>query len=192
MPPSRSTSRTPFRFPAEKNQRTVSFSRHLTSYGVSPRHDGWFIPSICVQGGADAVQPAAVRCPITAQHALGPTDGQDGLGQGLLHHSTRAASFLGALWEGGNDRGKSWRCCRWISHHFGTRVWAFKAQNLRVGTPSHVWQKLPGRLSASHWEASREASHDGGMLHTDKVHARTAPSREAEEVVLGSSCEKYG
>ncbi|KAL6895622.1 hypothetical protein HDV57DRAFT_18838 [Trichoderma longibrachiatum] len=32
-----------------------------------------------------------LRCPMTASAALGPTDGQGGLGQGLLHHSTRAA-----------------------------------------------------------------------------------------------------
>ncbi|KAL7950793.1 hypothetical protein V8C42DRAFT_307566 [Trichoderma barbatum] len=32
-----------------------------------------------------------LRCPITASDALGPTDGQDRQGQGLLHHSTRAA-----------------------------------------------------------------------------------------------------
>lgn len=48
-----------------------------------------------------------MRCPITAPDALGPTDGQDGQGQGLLqlaatrcnslHRSTRAAVALAVL-----------------------------------------------------------------------------------------------
>ncbi|RFU79967.1 hypothetical protein TARUN_2259 [Trichoderma arundinaceum] len=127
-------------------------------------------PSICVQGGKSCAA-CRVRCPIAAAHALGPTDGEDGPGRGLLHHSTRAA----APWEPLGGRGEQLaprRCCRWTSHHFGTRVWASKAQNLSVGTPSHVWQSFaspslplpPSGLRAPYWEASSEASRDGGML----------------------------
>jgi hypothetical protein len=69
-----------------------------------------------------------VRCPITARNALGPTDGQDGLGQGLLQRAApQHASCSGLSGAAGGSH-------TILAPEFGLA----KAQNLSVGTPSHV------------------------------------------------------
>ncbi|KAM0519940.1 hypothetical protein ACHAPE_003212 [Trichoderma viride] len=90
--------------------------------------------AICVDRGAEA----AVRCPMAVPDALGPTDGRDGQGQGLLqvaasrckslHHKHASCSDLGGA--GGAGGG---------SHTILARAFGVSAPSKIVITTDRVW-----------------------------------------------------
>ncbi|KAM0462469.1 hypothetical protein ACHAPV_003946 [Trichoderma viride] len=114
--------------------------------------------AICVDRGAEA----AVRCPMAAQDALGPTDGRDGQGQGLLQVAASRCTIARELQ-------RPWQCWWWISHHSGSSVWV-GLQRPRIAVWAHrrmfdhSYASPPGREILI-GKRRDEASHDGDMLH---------------------------